>query len=56
MKRCTNCKHWCPLKDNPQRGTCNNPERNDKIMVHYFGSLKCTDYCALHEDKKEKQE
>lgn len=52
MKRCDNCKYWSPLKDNHKQGECIHPEREDKKLVHYFGSLKCTDYCALHDTKE----
>lgn len=55
MPKCKNCKYFRPGKDTTNRGECTNPERNDKMMVHYFGSLKETDYCALHE-RKEKEE
>lgn len=55
MRKCKNCKYYSPREDQPKRGECTNPERNDKMMVHYFGSLKETDYCALHE-RKEKEE
>ena len=51
-RKCKNCEHFRPCEDNPKRGKCVNPERNDEVMVHYFGSLKETDYCALYERKK----
>ena len=50
-QRCSNCKYFRPCEDNPKRGECVNPERNDDVMVHYFGSLKENDYCALYEGR-----
>ena len=50
---CKNCEYWQPLENDPQRGVCSHPERNDKMLVYYFGSLKADDYCAKF-SKKEK--
>lgn len=52
MKQCKNCKHFRPCEDNPRRGVCTNPDRDDGNLVYYFGSLKDTDYCALHDSKR----
>lgn len=52
MPKCKNCKYFRPCKDNAKRGECTNPVRNDEIMVHYFGSLKETDYCAEYTNRE----
>lgn len=52
MTKCKSCKYFRPCEDKSRRGVCTNPQRKDKVLVHYFGSLKETDYCALF-DKKE---
>lgn len=59
MRKCKKCKwfiHSCNTES--QRGRCAHPERKDKVLVHYFGSLKETDYCTLFElvDDLEKTE
>ena len=51
MKKCKNCKYFRPCENNAKRGKCVHPERKDDVLVHYFGSLKETDYCALFEAK-----
>lgn len=52
MKKCKNCEYFRPSEDKPNRGVCTNPDRDDGKLVHYFGSLKETDYCALFEKRK----
>lgn len=54
MKKCKNCKYFRPSKE--KRGECVHPERKDNVLVHYFGSLKETDYCALHKRKGKKND
>lgn len=56
MKKCKNCKYFRPCEDKPRRGVCTHPDRTDNVLVHYFGSLKETDYCALHERKEARNE
>lgn len=53
MPKCKNCKYFRPGKDTTNRGECTNPTRNDEVMVHYFGSLKETDYCVEHTSEKQ---
>ena len=52
MKKCKQCEYWRPLENDPKKGVCTNPERNDKVMVHYFGSLKADDYCTKFSEWK----
>lgn len=56
MKKCKNCKYFRPCEDKPNRGVCTNPNRHDRMLAQYFGSLKETDYCALHERKETNNE
>ncbi len=55
MKKCKTCKHSRPCKDKPRRIVCTHPDRHDDVLAHYFGSLKETDYCALHEGKRKEK-
>ena len=48
MPKCKNCKYFRQPVNTSGRGECTNPVRNDDVMVHYFGSLKETDYCVEH--------
>lgn len=56
MIKCKTCRYFVPCEDKPKRGECTHPDRNDNEMVHYFGSLKETDYCALHKRKGKKND
>ena len=49
MRKCKNCEYYRPCEDKVKRGVCVHPERNDSVLVYYFGSLKETSYCALFE-------
>ena len=53
MKKCKNCNYFRPCKNRSKRGKCAHPERKDNKLVHYFGSLKETDYCALFDKRCE---
>ena len=50
---CKNCEYWNPLENDQQKGVCSHPERNDKKLVHYFGSHKADDYCAKFSQRSE---
>ena len=56
MIKCKTCRYFVHCEDKPKRGECTHPDRNDNEMVHYFGSLKETDYCALHKRKGKKND
>lgn len=44
--KCEKCRHFSPLKNDPQKGVCKHPERNDNIVVYYYGSHKASDFCT----------
>lgn len=50
--KCEKCKYFCPLENEPQKGVCNHPERNDKVLVHYYGSHKANDYCVKFDPRE----
>ena len=54
MAKCKDCEYFCPLENDPQKGTCSHPERNDKRFVYYFGSHKAGDYCTKWTDRETK--
>lgn len=55
MKTCKDCEYWCPFEDDPQKGTCSHPERNDKKCVYYYGSIGADSYCTAISPKERKK-
>lgn len=56
---CQNCEYWRPHLAqviDQNKGVCVHPERNDKKLVYYFGSLKVYDYCAKFVQRKTEKE
>lgn len=52
-KTCKDCVHWRPFENNPEKGTCAHPERNDKKSVFYYGYLRADDCCTKLLKKEE---
>lgn len=46
MVTCKDCEFWQPFEDDPHKGICKHPERDDKKSVHYYGFIKASSYCA----------
>jgi hypothetical protein len=56
MAKCKNCEYWFPLKDQPHRGVCTNPNRADRKRQYYYGSLKEDDYCTSFSGEEKEEE
>lgn len=55
MKTCKDCEYWCPFEDDPQKGRCSHPKRNDKKCVYYYGSIRADSYCTAISPKERKE-
>lgn len=47
MVKCKDCEFWCKSENDPSKGICKHPERNDSKNSHYYyGFIKADDYCV----------
>lgn len=56
MVACKNCEYWVPFENDPQNGTCNHPERDDKKCVYFYGKINEENFCAKFSPKDEEKE
>ena len=52
-KVCEKCTYWKPFENNPGKGVCTHPERQDTNSIFYYGCIRAQDYCVKFLKRKE---
>ena len=52
MEACKHCVYWDPCEDDPHRGVCTNPERDDTVCTYFYGTHKEDDFCTRFEERE----